>query len=48
MFLSGYTNDAIFRRNSGEESVELLTKPFTAEGLLNKVRELIDAKPVKT
>ena len=47
LFLSGYTNDAIFRRSVGEESVELLTKPFTADGLLNKVRELIDAKPVR-
>lgn len=48
LYLSGYTNDMIFRRNSGEDNVELLTKPFTAEGLLNKVRELIDAKTVKT
>lgn len=47
LYLSGYTNDAIFRRNPGEDSIELLTKPFTAEGLLNKVREMLDAKPIK-
>ncbi|WP_020472874.1 MASE1 domain-containing protein [Zavarzinella formosa] len=48
LFLSGYTNDAILRQHIREQSVVLLTKPFSAESLLNKVRELLDDKPVRT
>ena len=47
LFLSGYTNDVILRQSIRQESAVLLTKPFSAESLLNKVRELLDAKPVR-
>jgi DNA-binding response OmpR family regulator len=47
LFLSGYTNDVILRQSIKQESAVLLTKPFTAESLLNKVRELLNGTPLR-
>jgi nitrogen-specific signal transduction histidine kinase/CheY-like chemotaxis protein len=41
LYISGYTNDEVLRR--GVSDVELLHKPFSADDLLRKVRELFDA-----
>jgi PAS domain S-box-containing protein len=43
LFASGYTNDAIVRHGMLEPGLAFIQKPFTPEGLLRKVRELIDA-----
>jgi len=40
LYISGYTNDEVLRR--GVSDVELIHKPFTADDLLQKVRELLD------
>jgi PAS domain S-box-containing protein len=40
LYISGYTNDEVLRR--GVSDVELIHKPFAADDLLRKVRELLD------
>jgi two-component system cell cycle sensor histidine kinase/response regulator CckA len=41
LYVSGYTEDA--RETAfGDETVQLLEKPFTAETLVAKVREVLD------
>lgn len=46
LFLSGYTNESIVQHCVLDEGVELLQKPFTADGLARKVREVLDAPGV--
>ncbi|MFT3912820.1 MAG: PAS domain S-box protein [Anaeromyxobacteraceae bacterium] len=41
LYLSGYTRDALTQRGELGEGVELLTKPFTPEVLVDRVRELL-------
>ncbi len=43
VFMSGYTGDDVARRGLGAAEERFLQKPFAAESLLHKVRELLDA-----
>ena len=45
LFVSGYTADAIGRRGLLEEGVHFLSKPFTAEQLAGKIRDVLDERP---
>jgi two-component system cell cycle sensor histidine kinase/response regulator CckA len=42
LFMSGYTDDAIVHQGELEPGIAFLQKPFTAQGLLRKVREAIN------
>ncbi|HTT70250.1 MAG TPA: PAS domain S-box protein [Anaeromyxobacteraceae bacterium] len=42
LYTSGYSRDAISRRGVLEEGIAFLPKPFTAEELLSRVREVLD------
>jgi CheY-like chemotaxis protein len=43
LYMSGYTGEAIARHGILEEGVEFIPKPFTPEGIVHKVREVLDA-----
>jgi PAS domain S-box-containing protein len=43
LFVSGYPDGAIIRRGIGDRPTAYLQKPFTAEALARKVREVLDA-----
>jgi two-component system cell cycle sensor histidine kinase/response regulator CckA len=43
LFMSGYTGAAISHRGVLAPGASLLEKPFTAEGLLRRVREVLSA-----
>jgi PAS domain S-box-containing protein len=43
LYMSGYTGDTIDRHGVHEEGVAFIQKPFTVNGLLNKVREVLDS-----
>jgi DNA-binding NtrC family response regulator len=43
LFMSGYTDQAIVRQGS-LEGTAFLQKPFTADALIRKVRQVLDAK----
>jgi DNA-binding response OmpR family regulator len=42
LYASGYTDDAIIRGNEVDASVPYVPKPFAAEVLLSRVREVLD------
>ena len=42
LFVSGYTGDIVIDRGIESESVDFLQKPLTVQGLLAKVREVLD------
>jgi PAS domain S-box-containing protein len=42
LFISGYSRDALDRRGSPVAAHDFLSKPFAAESLLQKVREMLD------
>jgi signal transduction histidine kinase len=41
LYMSGYTDDAILRYGVREEEVSFLQKPFSSEGLVAKVRQVL-------
>ncbi len=45
LFVSGYANEAIVHQGVLDPGVAYLPKPFTADALARKVREVIDAPP---
>lgn len=44
LFVSGYTDDAIVRHGVLDAEMHFLQKPFTADGLAQKVREVLDTR----
>ncbi|HVY30355.1 MAG TPA: ATP-binding protein [Polyangiaceae bacterium] len=42
LFVSGYTDDPALRRGISESALEFLSKPFTADRLLARIREVLD------
>ena len=45
LYMSGYSDEAIGRRGLLDKHMALLSKPFTAQALTTKVREVLDAQP---
>ena len=45
LYATGYTRNAIIHQGRLDAEVELLTKPFTEEALVRKVRQILDAQP---
>jgi len=45
LFMSGYTEDAIVRRGVLEHEIDFLAKPFDAQQVLRRVREVLDSRP---
>jgi PAS domain S-box-containing protein len=43
LYMSGYTDDTILRNGVSDRPAAFLEKPFTVDGLLRKVREVLDA-----
>ena len=48
LFMSGYTDDAIVHHGVKQEGAAFLQKPFTPDGLVVKVREVLDATEAPT
>jgi two-component system NtrC family sensor kinase len=44
LFVTGYTRNAIIHHGRLDPDIELLTKPFTAEALTRKIRQILDGK----
>jgi CheY-like chemotaxis protein len=42
LFTSGYTDDAVIRHGVIEVNTNFIQKPFSAEGLAHKIREILD------
>jgi len=45
LFMSGYENTKVIRHYVVDQGLALLSKPFTAEQLLQKVREVLQSTP---
>jgi CheY-like chemotaxis protein len=43
LYISGYARNAIVHQGKLDEGVDLLTKPFTRDALIRRVREMLDA-----
>ena len=48
LYISGYTNDEVLRRGVQGTGSSFLHKPFTAEGLMQRVREVLAGAPAAT
>jgi len=48
LFMSGYTESAVWRNGTIEESVNFLQKPFTLDALTRKVREVLEKPTPET
>ncbi len=44
LYISGYTNDEVMRRGISQSEAAFIQKPFTAEDLMRKVREVLDGR----
>jgi two-component system, cell cycle sensor histidine kinase and response regulator CckA len=44
LYMSGYTGDDVLRRGLLDPGAPFQSKPFTAEGLARRVREMLDAR----
>jgi len=42
LYMTGYTRNAIIHHGRLDPDIDLLTKPFTADGLARKVRRILD------
>lgn len=47
LFMSGYTDDAVVRHGIMDKDIEFLQKPFTPDGLLRRVDEVLQASRTK-
>ena len=48
LFISGYTDDSIFRHGVLEGGVAYLQKPFNLKAIAQKIREALDGQPAST
>ena len=48
LFTAGYTDNAIIHGGRLEQDVQLLSKPFTQDGLARKLRKVLTARPATT
>jgi PAS domain S-box-containing protein len=48
LYMSGYTNDEVLGRGVEESAAAFLHKPFTADQLMARVREVLDRTPAST
>jgi PAS domain S-box-containing protein len=47
LFMSGYIDDSVVRRGINQSEMPFLQKPFSPQNLAKKVREVLDAAPVR-
>jgi two-component system cell cycle sensor histidine kinase/response regulator CckA len=47
LFISGYTNDEVVRRGVSRKDTAFIQKPFTADELMKKVREVLDGSGLR-
>jgi PAS domain S-box-containing protein len=48
LFITGYAENAVIGNGHLEPGMQVITKPFAMEALANKVREMIDFRPIET
>jgi two-component system, cell cycle sensor histidine kinase and response regulator CckA len=48
LYISGYTDDSIFRHGVLEGGVAFLQKPFNLKDLAHKIRGVLDGEPAAT
>jgi FixJ family two-component response regulator len=46
LYMSGYNDDAIVRHGVSDSNAAFIQKPFTLEGLTQRVREILDRPAV--
>jgi PAS domain S-box-containing protein len=47
IFTSGYTADVLHKKGILDEGINFLSKPFTTDDFIGKVREVLDTEPAK-